>query len=62
MDRFDKGEDFTAFWDKILSDNGYSEDELEEFDKFVANSISSAILDNPRPIELIGDFDDDLPF
>jgi hypothetical protein len=59
MERFDKGEDFNSFWDKALADNGYTEEDIVEFEKFVASSIKSAPLDNPRSIE---SFDDNLPF
>lgn len=61
MERFDKGEDFNNFWDKALADNGYTEEDITEFEKLVASSIKFAPLDNPRS-EIIGDFDDDLPF
>jgi hypothetical protein len=57
MERFDKGKDYTAFWDNVYGDDGFSESDIEQ----IQAHISQFPLDNPRP-EIIGDFDDDLPF
>lgn len=57
MERFDKGEVYTAFWDNVYGDDGFSESDIQQ----IQAHISQYPLDNPRP-EIIGDFDDDLPF
>lgn len=58
MENFDKGEDYTAFWDEALGEDALSSYDIEQIRKF----IFERPLDNPRSIEIIGDFDDDLPF
>ena len=60
MDRFDKGEDYTAFWDHALGEHTLSEDDIAFLQKHF--QALSAIPDNPRSSDPIGDFDDDLPF
>jgi len=57
MERFDKGQDYTTFWDNVYGEDGFSEFDIQQ----IQAHISQFPLDNPRP-EIIGDFDDDLPF
>jgi hypothetical protein len=52
MERFDKGEDYTAFWDAVYGEDNFSEEQIKELRKHL-------ILDNPRSNE---ETDNDLPF
>lgn len=56
-ERYDKGEDFTSFWDEVLGEDGFSDYDIEQ----IQAHIHQYPLDNPRP-EIVGDFNDDLPF
>lgn len=62
MDRFDKGEDYTAFWDQVLGEHTLSEEDIAFLEKHFQTLSASVALDNPRSSDPIGDFDDDLPF
>ena len=62
MERFDKGEDYTAFWDDVLSGDSFNEEDIAEMQRFLEIQHKHRPLDNPRSYEIIGDFDDDLPF
>lgn len=62
MERFDKGEDYTAFWDDVLAGDSFNEEDIVEMQRFLEIQHKHRPLDNPRSYELIGDFDDDLPF
>ncbi len=56
MERFDKGEDYTAFWDAVYGEDNFSEEQIKELRKHL-------ILDNPRPPADTIEFTDiDLPF
>jgi hypothetical protein len=57
---FSKGIEYTTFWDEVYSEDNFNEHDILEMQKFL--EAKSAPLDNPRSIELVGDFDDDLPF
>jgi hypothetical protein len=56
-ERYDKSEDFTSFWDEVLGEDTLSSYDIEQ----IRSHIYQYPFDNPRP-EIIGDFDDDLPF
>jgi Ca2+-binding EF-hand superfamily protein len=51
-ERFDKGEDYTAFWDAVYGEDNFSEEQIAELRKHFP-------LDNPRSNDEINY---DLPF
>lgn len=62
MERFDKGEEYTAFWDDVLGEDNFTEEDIVEMQRFLEIQHKHRPLDNPRSYEIIGDFNDDLPF
>jgi hypothetical protein len=66
-ERFDKGIEFTNFWDYALGEPPFTEKDIEEFRMFLEENAGSMPLDNPQqpePAIFVADidFDDDLPF
>jgi hypothetical protein len=61
MDRFDKGVDYTAFWDEVFGEDNFSEHEIAEMQKYL--ELQSKCESQPSSSIIAGyDFDDDLPF
>lgn len=55
MERFDKGEQYTAFWDRVFFKDEFTEEDAQFF--------RNRPLDNPRPPADTIEFTDiDLPF
>jgi hypothetical protein len=55
-EHFDKGEDYTAFWDAVYGEDNFNEEQIVELRKHLP-------LDNPRPPTDTIEFTDiDLPF
>lgn len=57
-ERFDKSDEYISFWDEVLGEDALSTYDIEQIQKH----ISERPLDNVRSTDIIGDFDDDLPF
>lgn len=61
MDRYDKGEDYTAFWDQVYGDNGFSEEDVAEMQKYLELQSKCEVRVSSSIVPGL-DFDDDLPF
>lgn len=57
-ERFDKGTDYTNFWDEVYGDNGLSAHDIEQI--HLHYHTVQTYTSQSFPVEL--DFDDDLPF
>ena len=67
IERFDKGVEYTEFWDYALGESPFTEQDIAEFTRLMHDNHDFMPLDNPRPPEPAVfvadiDFDDDLPF
>ena len=65
-ERYDKGIEYTGFWDYAFSDSPFTEEDVKEWQAFLSENQDTMPLDNPRPPEpalFVSDLDDDdLPF